>query len=74
LCDQLRDLILGGSIPAESRLPSIRTFAGELAISRNTVISALDQLSAEGLLESRRGSGIHVARVASAARPGPNGN
>jgi len=73
LCDQLRDLILGGSIPAESRLPSIRTFAGELAISRNTVISALDQLSAEGLLESRRGSGIHVARVASAARPGPNG-
>jgi GntR family transcriptional regulator/MocR family aminotransferase len=74
LCDQLRDLILGGSIPAESRLPSIRTFAGELAISRNTVISALDQLSAEGLLESRRGSGIHVARVASAARPGHDGN
>ena len=28
------------------------------AISRNTVIAALDQLSAEGLLESRRGSGI----------------
>lgn len=73
LCDQLRDLILGGAIPAESRLPSIRTFAGELAISRNTVISALDQLSAEGLLESRRGAGIHVARVGAAARPGPNG-
>ena len=73
LCDQLRDLILGGAIPAESRLPSIRTFAGELAISRNTVISALDQLSAEGLLESRRGSGIHVARLGGAARPRPNG-
>ena len=73
LCDQLRELILGGSIPAESRLPSIRSFAGELAISRNTVITALDQLSAEGLLESRRGSGIHVARAAGVGRAGPNG-
>ncbi len=73
LCDQLRDLILGGSIPAESRLPSIRTFAGELAISRNTVISALDQLSAEGLLESRRGSGIQVRRIGGAARPRAQG-
>ncbi len=71
LCDQLRELILGGAIPAESRLPSIRTFAGELAISRNTVITALDQLSAEGLLESRRGSGIHVARIGGAGRPRP---
>jgi GntR family transcriptional regulator/MocR family aminotransferase len=73
LCDQLRDLILGGAIPAESRLPSIRTFAGELAISRNTVISALDQLSAEGLLESRRGSGTHVARIGGASKPRANG-
>ncbi len=69
LCDQLRDLILAGSIAAESRLPSIRTFAAELAISRNTVITALDQLAAEGLLESRRGSGIQVARVGGVARP-----
>jgi len=70
LSDQLRDLILAGSIPAESRLPSIRTFAGELAISRNTVITALDQLSAEGLLESRRGAGMNVSRLASGTRPG----
>ncbi|HMN87059.1 MAG TPA: PLP-dependent aminotransferase family protein [Bauldia sp.] len=67
LCDQLRDLILSGAVPAESRLPSIRTFAGELGVSRNTVITALDQLAAEGLAETRRGSGIRVARVAGAA-------
>ena len=65
LCDQLRELVLEGAIPAGSRLPSIRAFAGELAISRNTVITALDQLAAEGLLESRRGSGTHVALAAS---------
>lgn len=61
LCDQLREMILEGAAPAGTRLPSIRTFAAELAISRNTVIAALDQLAAEGLLESRRGSGTRVA-------------
>lgn len=69
LCDQLRDLILEGSVAAGSRLPSIRAFAGELSISRNTVITALDQLAAEGLLESRRGSGTHVARAAAISQP-----
>ena len=69
LCDQLRELILEGAIPAGSRLPSIRAFAGELAISRNTVITALDQLAAEGLLESRRGSGTHVALAAAVRQP-----
>ena len=73
LCDQLRELILGGAVSAESRLPSIRAFAGELAISRNTVITALDQLAAEGLLESRRGSGIHVARISAASAGKPSG-
>ena len=68
LCDQLRDLILAGAIVADSRLPSIRTFAGELSVSRNTVVTALDQLAAEGLLESRRGSGIQVTRVGGAER------
>lgn len=63
LCEQMRDLVLDGKIPAGSRLPSIRAFAGQLTISRNTVISALDQLAAEGLLESRRGSGVYVSRI-----------
>ena len=62
LGDQLRTLILNGDIRAQSRLPSTRTIARELGISRNTVLSALDQLGAEGLLESQRGSGIRVAR------------
>ena len=54
---------------AGTRLPSIRAFAGELAISRNTVIAALDQLAAEGLLESRRGSGTRVALAATVTQP-----
>lgn len=61
LCGQLRELILGGAVAADTRLPSIRAMAAELGISRNTVIAALDQLSAEGLIEARRGAGTRVA-------------
>jgi GntR family transcriptional regulator / MocR family aminotransferase len=67
---QLRELILAGDIPEGSRLPSTRVMAAELAIARNTVVSALEQLSAEGLLESRRGSGFRVARTGLAAGRG----
>jgi GntR family transcriptional regulator/MocR family aminotransferase len=58
ICDQLRDLILGGVVPPGARLPSIRGLAAALGVSRNTVIAALDQLAAEGLAQSRQGSGI----------------
>ena len=73
LCDQIRELVLDGAIAPGSRLPSIRTFASELMVSRNTVVSALDQLSAEGLLESKRGAGIHVARFSARANKRTNG-
>jgi GntR family transcriptional regulator / MocR family aminotransferase len=72
LCRQLRDLVLDGKVDAGIRLPSIRNFAGELGISRNTVMSSLDQLAAEGFLESRRGAGFYVARAAAAKLAGRN--
>ena len=45
------------------RLPSSRQFAQELGISRSTVLSAYDQLIAEGFLEPRRGSGLYLLDV-----------
>lgn len=63
LCDQLRALILEGSLPGGARLPSIRALASKLVIGRNTVISAYDQLAAEGYLESRQGSGTRVVNL-----------
>lgn len=64
LADQLRGLILDGAVGSGARLPSIRGCAAELGVSRNTVIAAFDQLAAEGLIESRGGSGTRVAAVA----------
>ena len=63
LCDQLRELILEGTLPGGAGLPSIRALAHTLGIGRNTVISAYDQLVAEGYLESRQGSGTRVVKL-----------
>ncbi|HJR64606.1 MAG TPA: PLP-dependent aminotransferase family protein [Gemmatimonadaceae bacterium] len=72
----LREAILGGRLLPGVRLPSTRTLATELGVSRNTVLAAYDQLLAEGYLDGRVGSGTVVAesgvsRLASvaAARP-----
>jgi GntR family transcriptional regulator/MocR family aminotransferase len=71
LCDQLRELILSGAVSPGARLPSIRGAAAALGISRNTVIAALDQLSAEGLIETRQGSGTRVSPAMVIHQAGP---
>jgi DNA-binding transcriptional MocR family regulator len=44
-----------------AKLPSIRGFAATLRVSKSTVVEAYDRLVAEGLIQSRRGSGFYVA-------------
>jgi GntR family transcriptional regulator / MocR family aminotransferase len=58
---QIREHILGGSLDPGARLPSARTLARDLAVSRNTVEAALGQLDAEGFIQRRSGSGTFVA-------------
>ncbi len=50
-----------GQLPPGTPLPSSRTLARDLGVARGTVTQALDQLIAEGYLESRPRSGIRVA-------------
>lgn len=61
LYDQLRGLILDGRLVAGTRLPSSRTLSRDLAISRNTVTTAFDQLFAEGYLVGKIGAGSFVS-------------
>ncbi len=61
LYGQLRSFILAGRLTPGSRLPSSRSLAEDLGVSRNTVLSAFDQLTAEGYLEGRQGAGSFVA-------------
>jgi len=57
----LRQAILDGRLTPGTRLPSSRSLASDLNVSRNTVLSAYDQLTAEGYLVSRIGAGSYVS-------------
>ena len=61
LYDALRGGIQQGRLPPGSALPSSRQLATELGIGRNTVLSAVDRLVAEGFLVSRPGAGVFIA-------------
>lgn len=74
LAEALRRMILALRIGAGARLPSSRGLAEELGVSRVTVVTAFDQLVAEGYAEARRGSGLYVAADlpdATIERPAP---
>lgn len=61
---QLRTKILNGELSAGYRLPSTRSLAEDLEVSRNVVLEAYDQLLAEGYLEGQQGAGTFVAEGA----------
>lgn len=58
--NQLREAIWQGLLAPGERLPSTRRLAKDLAIARNTVINAYDQLVVEGFIETTLGSGARV--------------
>ena len=73
LANGLRDAIRTGRLAPATRLPSTRVLATDLGVSRRLVVDAYSQLTAEGFLLSRHGSGTRVATVdaASARRRTP---
>lgn len=69
LANGLRDAIRSGRLAPATRLPSTRVLAEDLGVSRRLVVDAYSQLSAEGFLLSRHGSGTCVASVDAASAP-----
>lgn len=61
ICQQLRRIIESGQLTAGTRLLPTRVLAKEWGIARNVVIEVYEQLTAEGYLEGRVGSGTYVA-------------
>ena len=66
---QLRQAVLEGRLRPGVRLPATRFLARELGLSRNTVLTAYDQLASEGFLELRHRSGVFVAEDLPIAEP-----
>lgn len=58
--DELVSAILRGTMPAGSRLPSLRKLARDLGVSRITVEAAYEALEAQGFIEARARSGTYV--------------
>jgi GntR family transcriptional regulator/MocR family aminotransferase len=73
LYDSIRHEILSGHLPPGARLPSTRMLAADLGVSRTTILSAFDQLIAEGYVQGRTGSGTRVDSTLTEAsvRPSP---
>lgn len=67
----IRTAIEGGRLRAGDALPGIRALAEELGVSRNTVQSAYQELTAEGLLVGRSGGGTFVTDSQPKATPTP---
>ena len=57
----LRRLVHSQTLPVGTRLPSTRSLAADLGVSRGVVVGAYDQLAAEGYIELRRGAVPTVA-------------
>ena len=55
--DSLRQLMLSGVLPPDSRLPSVRELAMQLSINPNTIQRAYRALEADGYLCSVPGKG-----------------
>ncbi len=58
---QIRRAIADGEATRGDRLPPARDLAAVMGVNTNTVLRAMRILRDEGLLEFRRGHGIHVA-------------
>ncbi len=58
--ETIRRAITEQVLPSGSRLPSTRSLAVDLSVSRNTILAAFDQLLDEGYVAAKTGSGTFV--------------
>jgi GntR family transcriptional regulator/MocR family aminotransferase len=58
--ETIRRAITEQVLPSGSRLPSTRSLADDLSVSRNTILAAFDQLLDEGYVAAKTGSGTFV--------------
>jgi DNA-binding transcriptional MocR family regulator len=67
----IAEMVNRRTLPAGTKMPSVRQFAKVNGVSTFTVVESYDRLLHLGLLSSRRGSGFFVARGEAPAQPAP---
>jgi len=61
LYEKLRDMVRGGLLLKDTRLPSVRSMAEALRVNQVTVVSAFRRLETEGYIYKKPGSGTFAA-------------
>lgn len=69
--EYLKKEIQCGQLPYQSKLPSTRSLASHLSVSRNTVDMAYGQLLSEGYIESYPKRGYYVNEIKNLIKPIP---
>ena len=60
ISEKMRDLIIGGYLKENDKIPSVRELASSLAINPNTIQKAYKTLEAEGYIYSKAAKGYFV--------------
>ncbi len=62
LARQIREAIATGDLAGEEKLPSVRELSRTLVLNPNTIARVYTELEREGILCTRPGQGVYVAR------------
>jgi GntR family transcriptional regulator len=62
IVEQLCRAVVHGELAVGDQLPSVRSLAERLLLNHNTVARAYNELARDGVIESRHGRGVFVAR------------
>lgn len=66
MADRLKNEIVMGTYPDDSRIPSVREYSMLLEVNTNTAMKAYEQLARENIIYNKRGMGYFVVPGASA--------
>ncbi|EDM67666.1 transcriptional regulator, GntR family [Moritella sp. PE36] len=69
LCEVVRKLAHSGTLKKGIVLPATRVLAEDLTVSRSTVVTAYEQLVAEGYLEGKVGAGYTICSIGAVELP-----
>ncbi|MBR5586612.1 MAG: GntR family transcriptional regulator [Clostridia bacterium] len=61
--DRIKELIMGGILAPDEKLPSVRELSVSLTVNPNTVQRAYKQLESDGFINSVQGKGNFVAQT-----------
>lgn len=62
IVEQVRSAVAGSDVAVGAKLPSVRALAEKLLINPNTIAKAYAELIRDGIIESRKGRGVFVAK------------